>query len=132
MSFVPADDAARRRTRDDHGASLVLQAVAGTGKTTLLVDRIESLVRTGTATLLDVAAVTFTENAAATMKLRLRERLERARADGSVPPVERARASDALEVLERAQVSTIHALCTAILQRTCATTGASGSRRAIP
>jgi ATP-dependent helicase/nuclease subunit A len=49
------------------------------------------------------------------MKLRLRERLERARADAAAPEEERRRASDALDVLERAQVSTIHALCAAIL-----------------
>jgi ATP-dependent helicase/nuclease subunit A len=116
VSFVPSDEAARHRARNDHGTSLVLEAGAGTGKTTLLVDRIEALLRSGVATLLEVAAVTFTENAAATMKLRLRERLERARSDGRVPDVERGRASAALEVLERAQVSTVHALCTTILQ----------------
>jgi len=116
MTFLPSDEAARRRARHDHPASLVLQAGAGTGKTTLLVDRIESLVRTGAATLLEIAAVTFTENAAATMKLRLRERLERLRADDGITSRERERAAAALEVLERAQVSTIHALCTTILQ----------------
>jgi len=93
----------------------VLEAGAGTGKTTLLVDRIESIVRTGFARLDQIAAVTFTENAATTMKLRLRERLERARADAGRPAEERQRADAALEVLERAQVSTIHALCAALL-----------------
>ncbi len=116
MTFVPSDEDARRRTREDHATSLVLEAGAGTGKTTLLVDRILSLVLTGTATLLDVAAVTFTENAAATMKLRLRERLEEARAQKALSEAERSRAASALEVLERAQVSTLHALCTSILQ----------------
>jgi ATP-dependent helicase/nuclease subunit A len=116
VSFRPGDEDARRSARDARGTSLVLEAGAGTGKTTLLVDRIESLVRSGNAGLLDIAAVTFTENAAATMKLKLRERLERVRVDGGAPEVERARAAEALEVLERAQVSTIHALCAAILQ----------------
>ena len=116
MSFEPEDAPARRAARTSRGTSLVLEAGAGTGKTTLLVDRIESLVRRGDASLLDIAAVTFTENAAATMKLRLRERLERARADPSAPESERARAEAALEVLERAQVSTIHAFCAALLQ----------------
>jgi ATP-dependent helicase/nuclease subunit A len=116
MSFEPEDEAARRAARSSRGRSLVLEAGAGTGKTTLLVDRIESLVRTGDASLLEVAAVTFTENAAATLKLRLRERLEKARADEGAPTDERARAEAALEVLERAQVSTIHAFCAAILQ----------------
>jgi ATP-dependent helicase/nuclease subunit A len=116
VTFVPVDERDRERARRDHATSLVLEAGAGTGKTTLLIDRIESLVRTGGASLLDIAAVTFTENAAATMKLRLRERLERVRSSGEVPGQERARAASALEVLERAQVSTIHALCAAILQ----------------
>ncbi|HVQ25236.1 MAG TPA: UvrD-helicase domain-containing protein, partial [Planctomycetota bacterium] len=113
--FRPADEEARERARRDHATSLVLEAGAGTGKTTLLVDRIEAIVRSGAARLEEIAAVTFTENAATTMKLRLRERLERARADAAVPEAERRRAALALDVLERAQVSTIHALCAAIL-----------------
>ncbi|PYQ39734.1 MAG: hypothetical protein DMF77_20540 [Acidobacteria bacterium] len=115
VTFVPVDQDARERARREHGTSFVLEAGAGTGKTTLLVDRIEQIVRTGAARLDEIAAVTFTENAATTMKLRLRERLERARADLARPPEERRRAEAALEVLERAQVSTIHALCSAIL-----------------
>jgi ATP-dependent helicase/nuclease subunit A len=113
--FVPVDDAARRAARDEHGTSLVLEAGAGTGKTTLVVDRIEALVRRGSARLDEIAAVTFTENAATTLKLRLRERLEAARLDAATPADERARAEAALEVLERAQVSTIHALCASLL-----------------
>src|SRR5258706_4329420 len=115
-SFRPTDEAARERTRSDFGTSLVLEAGAGTGKTTLLVDRIEALVRSGTARLDQIAAVTFSENAAITMKLRVRERLEEARADLRAPAVERERASAALDVMERAAISTIHALCAALLQ----------------
>ena len=114
--FLPVDEDARARTRGDHAASLVLEAGAGTGKTTLLVERIEAMVRAGTARLDGIAAVTFTENAATTMKLRLRERLERSRADARLPPLERSRVSEALLVLERASISTIHALCAQILQ----------------
>jgi ATP-dependent helicase/nuclease subunit A len=115
VTFVPVDQDARERARRDHGTSFVLEAGAGTGKTTLLVDRIEQIVRSGAARLDEIAAVTFTENAATTMKLRLRERLERARSDTDRPAEERRRAEAALEVLERAQVSTIHALCAALL-----------------
>ncbi len=96
MTFRPTDEAARERTRSDFGTSLVLEAGAGTGKTTLLVDRIEALVRSGTARLDQIAAVTFSENAAITMKLRVRERLEEARADVRAPAIERERASNAL------------------------------------
>jgi ATP-dependent exoDNAse (exonuclease V) beta subunit len=114
-SFRPVDHEDRERARREHGTSFVLEAGAGTGKTTLLVDRIEALVRSGAVTLDQIAAVTFTENAATTMKLRLRERLERARVDAAASAVERDRAEQALQVLERAQISTLHALCAAIL-----------------
>ena len=111
----PVDHDARQAARTALGRSLVIEAGAGTGKTTLLVDRIEAMVLTGHARLDEIAAVTFTENAATVLKLRVRERLEKARADAS-RPVERERAALALEVIERAQVSTIHALCAAVLQ----------------
>jgi ATP-dependent helicase/nuclease subunit A len=114
--FRPVDEGARERARRDHATSLVLEAGAGTGKTTLLVDRIEAILRSGRARLEEIAAVTFTENAATTMKLRLRERLERARALPDIDGAERERIQAALEVLERASVSTIHALCAEILQ----------------
>jgi ATP-dependent helicase/nuclease subunit A len=112
---LPVDEAARERARRDHATSLVIEAGAGTGKTTLLIDRIEALIRAGTVRLDQIAAVTFTENAATTMKLRLRERLEKARLDNAAAPAERERAETALETIERAQISTIHALCAAIL-----------------
>jgi ATP-dependent helicase/nuclease subunit A len=114
-SFRPVDHEARERARRDHDTSFVLEAGAGTGKTTLLVDRIEALIRSGRTSLDQIAAVTFTENAATTMKLRLRERLERARVDLGAAAAERERAEQALQVLERAQISTLHALCAAIL-----------------
>jgi ATP-dependent helicase/nuclease subunit A len=114
--FTPEDEAARERARKDHATSFVLEAGAGTGKTTLLVDRMEWLVRQGHARLPQIAAVTFTENAATTMKLRLRERLEAARSAAETPAEERARCASALDVLERAPISTIHALCASMLQ----------------
>lgn len=116
MSFTPVDREARERARRDHTTSFVLEAGAGTGKTTLLIDRIECLILSGHASLEEIAAVTFTEIAATTLKLRLRERLERARVEAGIPAAERERAARALDVIERAQVSTIHALCGAILQ----------------
>src|SRR4030095_13531952 len=116
MSWLPAGEDDRERARDARGETLVLAAGAGTGKTTLLGERIEALVLTGDALVTEIAAVTFTENAAATLKLRVRERLERARAREALAPEEGSRAARALDTLERAQVSTIHALCAALLQ----------------
>jgi ATP-dependent helicase/nuclease subunit A len=114
MTFTPEDAEARERARRDHGNSFVIEAGAGTGKTTLLIDRIEALLTSGHAELDQIAAVTYTENAAGTLKLRLRERLERVRADG--PPAAREAAERALGALDRAAIATIHSFCVAILQ----------------
>jgi ATP-dependent exoDNAse (exonuclease V) beta subunit len=114
MTPLPVDHVERDRVRKDLDTSFVLEAGAGTGKTTLLVDRILALVLSGRVRLDQIAAVTFTENAATTMKLRIREGLERARAEHT--GVERGRAAAALDTLERAPISTIHALATALLQ----------------
>lgn len=119
MTKPLVDAEARKRIASDLEATLVVEAAAGTGKTTALVERILSLLRTGTATLAsgknDLVAVTFTEKAAGEMKLRLRTEIERARnalADGP----ERERLDHALEQLEAARIGTIHAFCADILR----------------
>ena len=56
-----ADNVARRRIVTEFGTSFFVEAAAGTGKTSALVDRIVALVRTGGSTLDRVVAVTFTE-----------------------------------------------------------------------
>src|SRR5205814_418638 len=73
------DAPARERIRSDLSASLIVEAAAGTGKTTELVARIVALVRSGATSLDRILAVTFTELAAGEMKLRLRSELETAR-----------------------------------------------------
>jgi len=109
------DDAgARRAIRDDLDDTLIVEAAAGTGKTTELVERILRVLETGRAPMTKIAAVTFTEKAAGELKLRLREKLElrRADADGDV----RARLDEALETLEEAHVNTIHGFCAELLR----------------
>jgi ATP-dependent helicase/nuclease subunit A len=114
VKFVPEDERARSRARTEHDTSFVLEAGAGTGKTTLLIDRIEALLTSGHAILDQIAAVTYTENAAGTLKLRLRERLESVRARSQGAP--REAAEQALAALERAAIATIHSFCMALLQ----------------
>src|ERR1700730_15546754 len=60
-----ADAEARDRIRDALDTSLFIEAGAGTGKTTALVERVVALVATGAAELRHVAAITFTEAAPA-------------------------------------------------------------------
>ena len=76
--FVPQDQDIRRRIREALEENLFVEAGAGTGKTSSLVDRIVALVASGRAALDRVAAITFTESAAAELRDRIRESLERA------------------------------------------------------
>jgi ATP-dependent helicase/nuclease subunit A len=117
---VLVDQPGRDRIAKDLDATLVVEAAAGTGKTTALVDRILGLLRTGKATLAsgtgDLVAVTFTEKAAGEMKLRLRTEIEKARRDEKIATVEKERLDHALEQLEAARIGTIHAFCADILR----------------
>ncbi len=116
MSAARLPDAdARRCIREALGATLFVEAAAGTGKTTELVARLVALLRSGLATLDRVVAMTFTEKAAGEMKLRVRAEIERARVDAATPAVERARFEYALRQLELARIGTIHGFCSDLL-----------------
>ena len=109
-----ADDKARERIRSDLDATLIVEAAAGTGKTTELVARIVALIRSGRTTLDRILSVTFTDLAAGEMKLRLRAELESARAGAGAQ--ERDRFTAALERLEAAPIGTIHSFCADLLR----------------
>src|SRR5688500_8857702 len=114
MSIVPGDQDVRHAIAHDLDITLVVEAAAGTGKTTELVRRILRVLATGKARVGDLVAVTFTEKAAGELKLRLRQELEvaRTRAEGD----ERARLEHALKNLEEAHISTIHGFCADLLR----------------
>lgn len=73
-----ADAAERERAIGTFDHNLLVTAGAGTGKTTLLVDRLVRLLLRSPAPLriTEIVALTFTNKAANEIKLRLRERLE--------------------------------------------------------
>jgi ATP-dependent helicase/nuclease subunit A len=122
--------------------NVVVTAGAGTGKTRLLVDRLlHLLMREPEATLTEIVALTFTNKAAAEIKLRLRERLEAyiaARLDADAVTRAEAetrdaiqdlleryhlskeqlnrRASDALRSIERSEIGTIHSFAATLLR----------------
>jgi len=96
--------------------TLIVEAAAGTGKTTELVRRIVRVIQSGRAEVTGIVAVTFTEKAAGELKLRLREALEQARGESARDTEERNRLDRALGRLEEAQVSTIHGFCADLLR----------------
>ncbi|MBV8845039.1 MAG: UvrD-helicase domain-containing protein [Bryobacterales bacterium] len=109
-----SDLEARERIRTSLDESLIVEASAGTGKTTQLVRRIVEVLATGRAQIQQVAAVTFTHKAAGEMKLRLRQELDERRQDAD--PARKQALEDALERLEEAAIGTIHSFCAQILR----------------
>ena len=99
------DEAERVRIRSDLDATLFVEAGAGAGKTSSLVDRIVNLVRSGVP-VTGIAAITFTEKAAAELRSRTRQRLQ---ADGG-PDTEAA-----LARLDHAPIGTLHSFARRIL-----------------
>ena len=110
-----ADRSARDAIASDLDHTLVVEAAAGTGKTTELVNRILRILATGRTTVERIVAVTFTEKAAGELKLRLREALERERSSLDAPD-QRQLLDSALASLEEAHVSTIHGFCAELLR----------------
>jgi len=108
------DHAERERIRTSLDETLIVEAAAGTGKTSELVGRLVNVLAEGRGTVQTIAALTFTEKAAGELKLRLRAGLEdeRTRAPQGA---RRARLEDAIAHLEEARVSTIHGFCNDLL-----------------
>ncbi|HEX7048921.1 MAG TPA: UvrD-helicase domain-containing protein [Longimicrobiales bacterium] len=113
--WTPPDQANRDRIANDLDANLLVEAGAGSGKTTAMVGRMVALVRTGRAEVDEIAAVTFTRKAAAELRERFQEALERAyreAVDGEV----RERFARALAALDRCFIGTIHSFCGRLLR----------------
>jgi ATP-dependent helicase/nuclease subunit A len=103
---APPDADARERIRTSLDETLFVEAGAGAGKTTALVGRVVALVRSGVP-ITAIAAITFTEKAAAELRHRLREVLT---ASSDEEPL-----AAALDELDRAPIGTLHAFARRLL-----------------
>ena len=113
MTQLLKDDPTRGRIRADTSSTLFVNAGAGSGKTSVLVDRVVQLVLVDGLRLRHVGAVTFTEKAGAELRDRLRAEFEEARRDSE--DEQRDRASTALEDLDGAAIGTLHAFAQRLL-----------------
>jgi ATP-dependent helicase/nuclease subunit A len=108
---LPPDEPARIRIRASLEETLFVEAGAGSGKTTALVERIVASVKSGIA-ITEIAAITFTEKAASELRHRIREELGRAAA---VNDRDGRACAQALEELDRAALGTLHSFAQRIL-----------------
>ena len=113
--FTPTDQDVRTRIRESLGETLFVEAGAGTGKTTSLVARVVTLLTSGRTTLDRVAAITFTEAAAAELRDRIRNELEAMATCAELTERERERCRCGIEDLDQASIGTLHGFATAIL-----------------
>jgi ATP-dependent helicase/nuclease subunit A len=141
--FELADQQDRERAVSTFDRSVVVTAGAGTGKTTLLVDRLTHLLVRNPEPLkiTEIVALNFTNKAANEMKLRLRERLQSYLDPGNSDPSNseataktaadvralvgryqlsreelNRRLHDALRNIERAEIGTIHSFAATLLR----------------
>jgi ATP-dependent helicase/nuclease subunit A len=110
------DAEAREAIRTALDDTFAVEAAAGTGKTSVLVDRIVNVLAQGRTTVDRIVAVTFTEKAAGELKLRLRACLETERVRTSASSSVHRHLDAALANLEQAHVSTIHGFCADLLR----------------
>lgn len=92
---------------DYRGKNILVSASAGTGKTTVMIERIASLIEEGTD-VSQIVVVTFTNLAAAEMKNRLAVKLSQKTDD--------PRVFERLEKLDTASICTLHAFCSELLR----------------
>ena len=123
----PPDQPARDRIKRDLKQNFLVEAGAGSGKTTSLVDRMVALVREGECKVEQIAAVTFTRKAAAELRQRFQVELEKAvRTGRNTPPgftasepldnKQKQRMQQALLDLDGAFLGTIHSFCAKLLR----------------
>ena len=91
----PPDHKEREKIVTLLDTTMIVEAAAGTGKTTAMVDRIVALINAGKCKADTLAAVTFTRKAAAELRERLREKLPQA---------------------AQCQISTVHSFCGRLLR----------------
>lgn len=112
------DQSARQRIATDLDVNLLVEAGAGAGKTTQMIERMLALVATERAQVEQIAAVTFTRKAAAELRERFQNELERAiqeaRAEKNALLAQRL--DCALKRIDSGFIGTIHAFCARMLR----------------
>ena len=113
--MTASDQDERRRISDLLDLNLFVEAGAGTGKTSVLVERLFHAVKTGDTAIGEIAAITFTEDAASELIQRIRSRFEREMIEGNPSSAERERLSNALGDIDFAAIQTIHGFARSML-----------------
>src|SRR5438128_7559577 len=111
------DQEAREAIRNRLDVTMLVEAAAGTGKTTSLVARMVNLVAAGRARASTIAAITFTVKAAAHLREQFQEEIEKSLLpSGEGGPAMQGRMRGALAEIDRGFIGTTHAFCARLLR----------------
>lgn len=106
---------AEQQAAIDAKGKTIVSASAGSGKTTVMIEKIVRLILSGTD-VREILAVTFTKKAAAQMKEKLRKELIKAINSPEMPVGRRALLKKQLSEIPGADISTIHSFCSKLIR----------------
>ena len=93
----------------------IVSASAGSGKTTVMIEKIVRLITSG-VDVREILAVTFTKKAAAQMKEKLRKALIKAINSPDTSAAQRSELKKQLAEVPGADISTIHSFCSKLIR----------------
>ncbi|CRK80236.1 UvrD-helicase domain-containing protein [Neobacillus massiliamazoniensis] len=115
MNNIVIDQGARDKIKYELGINLLVEAGAGSGKTTSLVERMVQLICTRTCTIDQIVAITFTKKAADELKVRFQSKLEKTWKEEQNDDV-KYYLSEAIQNIERCFLGTVHSFCAKLLR----------------
>ena len=101
------------------GKSIFVEAGAGAGKTTLIVQRVTNQIRHGFLKPEELVVITFTNKAAGELFERIRKSFEDEEQNPANTKEQRDRFVYAIEHIEQIHISTIHSFCFSLLRERC-------------
>lgn len=111
----PKDSEYRRLIVQSLDQSVMVEAGAGSGKTTSLVGRMLALIASGSASVYRMAAVTFTRKGAAELKGKFQIALEKSIRE-ETDPIKHERYEEAMKGIDLLFTGTIHSFCARLLR----------------
>lgn len=113
--IIPPDQEQRELIHNELNKNMIVEAAAGTGKTTCMVDRMVTILAKGHCSHISkLVAVTFTKKAAAELRSRFRVSLEQSAKNNKGQ--EKINLESALADIDKCFIGTIHSFCARILR----------------
>ncbi len=126
MAFTPEQEKAIQTE-----GKVIVSASAGSGKTTVMIEKIIRLITSERAGVDEILAVTFTKKAAAQMKEKLCKALIEEINGAGTSPEKRALLKKQLALVPNADISTIHGYCSKLIKRNFFMAGVDGGFKVI-